>query len=311
MRKKVSILAALIGVLAFAAPVGAITNGTADNGEHAYVGELLFFVPDAKDPRFTDAGSWFTCSGTLLNATIVVTAGHCTFGVGLDGASTTHGGVDTNAAAGGFGGDDVWVNFSEVPDFSILPPSSGFVPDGNAARYQAWKNALNASSAWHRGTATPHPLYDDLQFFAHDAGVVRLASPDAMNKYAALAPAKWLDQYRSQPRNDQRFETVGYGLEQVQGKKEFGGDTRMQSHPKLDSLTSHPADAYMVLSNNTATGGTCFGDSGGPTFDNTSSNLITAVTSWGQSPNCGGKGGVYRLDEPDDQAFLASFGVTP
>ena len=108
-----------------------------------------------------------------------------------------------------------------------------------------------------------------------------------------------------------RFETVGYGLERVQGKKEFGGDTRMKSEPKLDSLTSHPALAYMVLSNNTATGGTCFGDSGGPTFDNTSSHLIVAVTSWGQSPNCGGKGGVYRLDQPDDQAFLAGFGITP
>lgn len=58
-----------------------------------------------------------------------------------------------------------------------------------------------------------------------------------------------------------------------------------------------------------ATGGTCFGDSGGPTFDNTSSNLIVAVTSRGQSPNCSGKGGVYRLDQPDDQAFLAGFGI--
>ena len=35
------------------------------------------------------------------------------------------------------------------------------------------------------------------------------------------------------------------------------------------------------------------------------------MTSWGQSPNCGGKGGAYRLDQPDDQAFLAGFGITP
>jgi hypothetical protein len=317
MRRKLSILAALIGVLALAAPVGAITNGTADNGEHPYVGELLFYVPDAADSRFDDPGGWFTCSGTLLDSktlgrTIVVTAGHCTFGVGLNGVSTTHDGADTDAAHGGVGGNDVWVNFSEVPDFSILPPSSGFARDQNPQRYQAWKAALNGSSAWHRGTATPHPFYDDLAFFVHDAGVVQLGSaPAGVSGAAALARPSWLDQYRSQPRNDHRFETVGYGLERVQGKKEFGGDTRMQSHPKLDSLTSHPALAYMVISNNTATGGTCFGDSGGPTFDNTSSNLIVAVTSWGQSPNCGGKGGVYRLDQPDDQDFLAGFGVTP
>jgi secreted trypsin-like serine protease len=79
----------------------------------------------------------------------------------------------------------------------------------------------------------------------------------------------------------------------------------------LISLTSHPADTYMVLSNNTATGGTCFGDSGGPTFDNTSSNLVVAVTSWGQNGNCAGKGGVYRLDQLDDEQFLDDFGITP
>jgi trypsin len=312
MRRKSSLVAALIGALVIAAPVGAITNGSADAGEHPFVGELLFYVPDVKDPRFDDPGGWFTCSGTLLNSTVVVTAGHCTFGVGKDGVSTTHDGADTDAAHGGVGGNDVWVSFAEVPDFSILPPSSTFGRDQNPQRYQAWKTALNASGQWHRGTATPHPMYDDLAFFVHDAGVVKLGTAvTGITSFAQLAPPKWLDQYRSQPRNSQRFETVGYGLERVQGKKEFGGDTRMKSEPKLDSLTSHPADAYMVISNNTATGGTCFGDSGGPTFDNTNSRLIVAVTSWGQSPNCGGKGGVYRLDEPDDLAFLAGFGITP
>ena len=64
-----------------------------------------------------------------------------------------------------------------------------------------------------------------------------------------------------------------------------------------------------MLSNNTATGGTCFGDSGGPTFDNTNSNLVVAVTSFGISPNCTGTGGAYRLDQPDDQVFLATYGV--
>jgi hypothetical protein len=132
-----------------------------------------------------------------------------------------------------------------------------------------------------------------------------------MPKYGKLAGLDYLDRYQSTSRNAQRFETVGYGLERVQGKKEFGGDTRMKSEPKLDSLAGKPRDTYIVLSNNNATGGTCFGDSGGPTFDNTSSNLVVAVTSWGQSPNCGGKGGAYRLDQPDDQAFLAGFGITP
>ena len=315
MRRSLSLLAALAATLMLAAPVGAITNGAADGNEHPYVGELLFYVPDVPSTRFTDPGGWFTCSATLLNSgtlgrTVIVTAGHCTFGVGLNSVSTTHGGRDTDAAHGGTGGNDIWVSFEEHPNFGILPPSSTFATQ--AARYAGWTAALNASSEWHRGVATPHPLYDDLAFFVHDAGVVRLPSaPAGVTGSGALAPLNWLERYRSQARNDQRFETVGYGTERIQGKKEFGGDTRMQAHPKLNSLNGNPRNTYMVISNNTATGGTCFGDSGGPTFDNTSSNLVVAVTSFGISPNCGGIGGVYRLDQPDDQQFLAGFGVTP
>ena len=65
----------------------------------------------------------------------------------------------------------------------------------------------------------------------------------------------------------------------------------MQSHPKLDSLKSQPANTYIVLSNNAATGGTCFGDSGGPTFDNTSSNLVVGVTSWARAPTAAARAG--------------------
>jgi hypothetical protein len=314
MHRKLSVLGALVAALAIAAPVGAITNGMPDTvpgprPEHPYVGELIFYVPDAPSSLFVDHGGWFTCTGTLMNATTVLTAGHCTFGIGIDSVSTTHDGADTDAAHGGVHGTDVWVSFAQEPNFGILNKSTTFATQ--AARYAQWSSALNSTPEWHRATATPHPLYDDLAFFVHDAGVLTLDSAFPMPKYGALAPEGWLDQYRSQPRNDHRFETVGYGLERVQGKKEFGGDTRMKSEPKLDSLKSHPADTYIVISNNSATGGTCFGDSGGPTFDNTDSNLVVAVTSWGQSPNCGGKGGAYRLDQHDDQLFLDDFGIAP
>ncbi|MBA2720791.1 MAG: trypsin-like serine protease [Chloroflexi bacterium] len=241
----------------------------------------------------------------------MVTAGHCTFGVGLDGVSTTDDGAITKAVDGGTGGNDVWISFELEPDFANLPPSSNDGRDENGLRYEDRAAFLNSSPTWHRATSYPHPQYDDNAFYLYDAGVIVLDEPFTLSKYGALAPVNYLERYRSAPRNTQRFEAVGYGTERIQGKKEFGGDTRMQSHPKVNSLTSQPRNTYIVLSNNTATGGTCFGDSGGPTFDNRSSNLVVAVTSWGQSPNCGGKGGAYRLDQPDDQAFLAGFGITP
>jgi hypothetical protein len=309
VRRKLATLIALVAVFALAAPVGAVTNGQPDNNDHPFVGELLFYVPDAVDTRCDTPGSWFTCTGTLLNSTTVITAGHCTFGIGNGGESTTNGGIDTTAAQGGDGGTDVWINFSAAPDFSILPPSNEFTPSNNAGRYLAWSAALNGSSDWHRGTAYPQPQYDDNAFFLHDAGVVVLKKAMKKLGHGALVLPNYLDKYSSAPRNAQRFEVVGYGLTKVLPKAEYGGDTRLQAEPKLDSI--NPQNPYIVLSNNTATGGTCFGDSGGPTFDNTNSSLVVAVTSFGISPNCSGTGGAYRLDQPEVQEFLAVYGITP
>src|SRR4030095_5350640 len=77
-RKSFWLLAALL--VSAAGTIGyAITNGQPDNGEHPYVGDLLFYIPDEIDSRFTDPGSWFGCSGTLVSPTVVVTAGPCTY----------------------------------------------------------------------------------------------------------------------------------------------------------------------------------------------------------------------------------------
>jgi Trypsin len=312
VRRKLAAVLALVTALALAAPVAAITTGQPDEEEHPYVGELLFYVPDAVDPRFDDPGGWFSCTGTLLSSTVVVTAGHCTFGVGNGGVSTTNGGTATTAAEGGSGGNDIWINFGEVANFTGFPPSEPYIPGANQQRYvdrAAWLD--DPANGWHRGTAYPHPDYDDNAFFIHDAGVVVLDAEVTGLGHGAIAPVKYLEQYRSTRRNEQRFEVVGYGLEKVLPKADFGGDTRRKAEPKLDNMNGNPRDTYIILSNNKKTGGTCFGDSGGPTFDNTTSNVVVAVTSFGSSPNCTGIGGAYRLDQPDDLDFLAGFGITP
>ena len=103
-----TVLAAVVALLAVAAPAEAIKNGVPDAGAHPYVGQLLFFDPTAADPRFSDPGGWFNCTGTLVSPTIVVTAGHCTFPEGTNGAPTP----------GNTGGNDVWISFAEVPDYS-------------------------------------------------------------------------------------------------------------------------------------------------------------------------------------------------
>ncbi len=74
--------------------------------------------------------------------------------------------------------------------------------------------------------------------------------------------------------------------------------------PRLLQInTGFTGDFSLLLSNNANTGGTCFGDSGGPNFIG-SSNVVGGVTSYGINGNCAGTGGVYRVDRADDLDWL-------
>jgi len=316
MRIRIAALAALLVVALAASPATAITKGgTDDAGEHPQVGQLLFYVPDAPSGVYDDPGGWYSCSGTLASATVVVTAGHCTFAIGLDGVSTTTEDDRYTAADGnGSGGNDVWFTVNEDDShWDGFPATYDENGDLNyptqQARYEARRDWLNGNGMWVRGTSYPHPQYDDRAFYLHDAGVLVLYSSMG-GPYATVADEGYLERYAGR-RNAHRFEVVGYGLNKVLPFADIGGDTRMKAEPRLLNLVSNPKETYIQLSNNPVTGGTCFGDSGGPTFDTTDSLLLVAVTSFGYSPNCTGVGGAYRIDQPDDLAFLAGFGITP
>jgi secreted trypsin-like serine protease len=81
----------------------------------------------------------------------------------------------------------------------------------------------------------------------------------------------------------------------------------MLARPHLIQINGGLVGDYSVLlSNNAHSGGTCFGDSGGPNFIG-DTNVIGGVTSFGLNGNCAGTGGVYRVDKADDLNWLATF----
>ena len=288
---------ALVGVAALlimnAAPASAITYGQPDAGEHPYVGFMIFF--DRTSP------GWFSCSGTLLDADTFLTAGHCTFGIGTDGAD-----------GGSSGGNDVWVTFDPTETLAGWPARADF-PD-EASLYAARSGWLNANPEYTRGISHPSPNYDNFSAFPvnHDVGVVQLSEDVVMGTYGALAPLGTVDSMvvKASQKNAALIETVGYGIQAIQPHP-MDVESRFKSTSRIVSNRSHIARSgnLHTLNNPSAVGGiggSCFGDSGGPLFVN-NTNQVVAVVSFGFSATCHGADYSWRVDIASSQAFITPF----
>lgn len=215
------------------------------------------------------------CSGTLLSPTLFLTAGHCTE------APAAHA--------------EIWFD----ADVDAGRPGNGYPFNGQAG-----------------GTPYTHPQYNPNAFYLYDLGVVVLDTPMYMAQYGALPQLNQLDAFKTQRgQQDVTFTAVGYGLQKsfpdAASWKDVAIRVRMVAYPKLIQINvpGFVGDFSILLSNNAATGGTCFGDSGGPNFIG-NSNVIGGVTSFGKNGNCAGTGGVYRVDRADDLNWLyGAFGA--
>ena len=211
----------------------------------------------------------FRCSGTLISPTVLLTAGHCT-----DGAT----------------GGRVWFDADEV-----TVRASGY-PFGGSGAVEF--SSIHTS-----------PNYNPAAFFLNDVGVIILDTPVYRATYGTLPTAGQLNALaKKRGKQDQTFTAVGYGLQRINPVFVEAPLDRQFARPHLLQINApgFTGDFSMMLSNNHSTGGTCFGDSGGPNFLGTS-NVVGGVTSFGLNGNCAGTGGVYRMDRQHDIDWVNGF----
>lgn len=255
----------LILLLVIVTPVAAVQFGEVDGNNHPYVGLLVFDIGGAPAWR---------CSGTLLSPTVMLTAGHCTYGTS---------------------GGRVWFE----PDVGAGIPGTDY-PFGGGTSIEF-------------GEIYTHPQYMDGAFYLYDVGIVILSEPVDLNTYGTLAEVGLLDDLAiRRGHKDQSFTVVGYGLQSVVPTLQ-ADRVRYKATVQLidvNGTAGIPAGTSATFTNNpgkgNGSGGTCFGDSGGPIFHG-DSNVIAAITSFGLNGNCAGTGGGYRVDTIDDQAFVSQF----
>jgi hypothetical protein len=260
----------VIVLLLIASSASAITWGTPDNGEHPYVGTLLFVQ---------NGVGYYSCSGTLLSPTVMLTAGHC-----VEEAGNVN--------------DVTYVRFDEDAYDGLA----------EAKNLKQWLN-----KDWIRAKAViPHPLYDDFSAFplTYDVGLVILSKPVYLSAYGQLPSENLLATLG--PKDDD-FTVVGYGSHGVLVplQRDLPDDyARYKGYVSLIELNSTYAGGASAKFTNSpgggnGSGGSCFGDSGGPVFwGNT--RIIGAVVSWGITP-CIGVDYQFRIDTATALEFVRPY----
>jgi len=210
------------------------------------------------------------CSGALIAPDVFLTAAHCVSWMVPSGVPL----------------DRVWVSFD---------------------------SEIDADSPVIHGTAQPNPNYGHDANDAQDVAVIILDEPQYDIPLAQLPTAGLLDQMRADHLlKNQMFVAVGYGAlrdDPTGGWHNivWGNNERRYVQQSFQALK--PGWIQLSMNPSTGSGGTCYGDSGGPHFLG-DTNVVVAVTVTGDAW-CRATDVDYRLDIETARTFLAQFVTLP
>jgi hypothetical protein len=220
------------------------------------------------------------CSGTLIAPQVFLTASHCTQPV--------------DSFLAGNPGSAFYVTFDPVIDTTGL------------------------TGTFYTGTPHTNPLYasggnDD----PHDVAVFVLDQIPPITP-AHLPTAGLLDAMKADHSlNSARFTAVGYGTTRDSMQKAWQGildnAERQNADQSFRSLMTAWIDFTMLPTGANDSGGTCYGDSGGPHFihiNGVETDIVAATTITGDA-QCKSQDKDYRMDTPSARDFLGQYVTLP
>ncbi len=281
MRKLLLLVTALIGALAIAiTPASAVTGNFVKDFEHPYVGLVAFYDEDGT--------FMWRCSGSLLTDRVFLTAGHCTDQDAEESPVMAR--IWFHQNAGG----------AYDPVTGAEDPNTGYP-----------NRCLEGDPLCVESTLLFDFGFDNFAGFPniHDVGLIILPEDQAVElpEYGQLAEAGFLDTLAAEGvLKGATFTVAGYGVSRTNPAQTVSFRERLMALTQLtnQNLNQSRNTAGFNLQLSSAPGGgrggTCFGDSGGPTFyGGYSSNVIVGVNSWLFGFNrqtCGGTGFAFRTD---------------
>ena len=227
-----------------------------------------------------DEGVFQWCSGTLIAPQVFLTASHCT---------------------------------RPVASFLANNPGSAFY-----VTFDPDIDSTGQTGTFYTGTPHTNPLYasggnDD----PYDVAVIVLDQAPPITP-AHLPTAGLLDAMKADHSlSSTRFTAVGYGTTRESMKKGWQGildnDERENVDQNFRTLTTAWVVFDMLPTGSNDSGGTCYGDSGGPHFihlDGVETDIVAATTITGDA-QCKSQDKDYRMDTPSARDFLGQFVTLP